>query len=210
MRSIISLLLFSCFVSQASAKPPAPCTEEIGTVIPGQGTFVAATATRNFYLKPGQCLTSPNRKWTAVLQATDGNFVLYAIESDIVKSANWSTRTAGNPGAGLLVQQDGHFVVYQNGGIVISAEGVNGDPQKAIYQSNPSVKPYANYFLDMQDDGNLVLYIGSDPKNISGYTFSAWNQMNRSSGAPKQCPKWTCWNDPTVGQQCAFLPSRCP
>lgn len=209
MRSITSLLLLSCFVSQASAKPPAPCSEEVGTVVPGQGTFIAATATKNSFLKPGQCLTSPNRKWTAVLQASDGNFVLYSVENDNVKSAQWSSRTAGNPGAGLLVQQDGHFVLYRAGGIAASPETVHGDPQKAIYQSNPPIQPHANYFLDMQDDGNLVLYIGSHPTKASGHKFSARDQMNPVGGNPKQCTKWTCWNDSSVGQQCAFLPSKC-
>jgi hypothetical protein len=44
----------------------------------------------------------------AVMQQTDGNFVLYLFNGQPA----WASDTAGNPGARLILQDDGNLVVY--------------------------------------------------------------------------------------------------
>ena len=69
-----SLLILALVNFPAVAAPSAPCTKEIGEVVPDVGTYVNATADTNYFIKPGECLVSPNKQYMAVLQP-DGNFV---------------------------------------------------------------------------------------------------------------------------------------
>lgn len=202
-----ALVVGLCFASSLQAAPPDPCLEETGTVVNKSGTFISATATTNHYLKPGQCLVSANRKYMAVMQASDGNLVTYQFKEDGSKQALWSTRTGGNPDAGVLVQQDGHFVVYRRNGIADGAQP-QGNPASAVWVSNPAKSPFADYILHMQDDGNLVLYPGTHPFNVGKYLFSSKDQSQQSR-PPKRCTQWQCWNDSTVGMQCAYIPVNC-
>ena len=126
MKYCFLLLLASIFMlSNVQAAPPYPCNQEVGNIeinelgkvdIPFEGTSIVATPQAYYFLRPGQCLVSPNRERMAVMQSSDGNFVVYYLPASENHSL-WSTKTGGHPGAGLLVQQDGHFVIYDNGGI---------------------------------------------------------------------------------------------
>lgn len=193
IKSTISLLAISFYAASAIAAPPVPCKEEVGVKRAGFGTYVQATATSNYYLKPGECLISANEKFMAVLQADDGNFVVYPLPGQSKKNAKWQSRTSGSPGAGLLVQQDGHAVIYRAGDIVTSADGNwNGKPNsKAPWVSNKASTPYDSYFLAMQDDGNLVLYRGSDPDNARGFVFNSFDDSKQKAAtgkSPFSCP----------------------
>jgi hypothetical protein len=180
MRSLSILAsLFWVFSTSVYSATPWPCVEE-------KGAIVKATAATNFYLKPGQCLVSPQRKWMVTMQATDGNFVQSRLVNDIAKEAVWHTKTGGNRGAGLLVQQDGHFVVYKPGGITFPNGGPAGTPNMKLYESNKPEKTYADYSLYMQDDGNLVLYkeTGRNP----GKKFASWDHYKKPLPPPAPKP----------------------
>ena len=90
-------------------------------------------------LLPGQTLKSDNMLNTLIMQ-TDGNAVLYNSQSQPL----WSTNTGGliEPGD-FIMQTDGNLVLYDT----------SGQPHWASKtQGNPSA------FLNVQDDGNLVVY----------------------------------------------------
>jgi len=55
---------------------------------------------------------------------TDGNLVLYATSGQVL----FNTRTWGNPGAVLALQDDGNLVVYDAAGAVLWASGTDGHP----------------------------------------------------------------------------------
>ena len=90
-------------------------------------------------LQPGQSLQSNNRLHTLTMQS-DGNVVLYNQHSQPI----WATNTDGliTP-RDFIMQTDGNLVLYDK----------TGSPKWA---SNTSNNPGA--FLNIQDDGNLVVY----------------------------------------------------
>jgi hypothetical protein len=63
----------------------------------------------------------------------------------------WSSRTAGHPGARALMQADGNLVVYTRSGRPVWSTRTGGKP------------PGSNYNLNVQTDGNLVVYHGHTP-----------------------------------------------
>ena len=95
----------------------------------------------------------------------DGNLVLYAI-SDVNgvhcggigsywafknRGAVWSSNTASQPHNVAVMQNDGNLVIYGDGGYV-------------RWASNTGDRPYSTrYSLTVQDDSNLVIYIGAQP-----------------------------------------------
>jgi len=162
-------------IHEAHADPDC----SIGTVIANVGTYVVATPSKNFLIAPNQCLASSNGEWRAHLQLADGNFVLrYSTGTPY-----WDSKTAGNPGAGLLVQGDGHMVIYRAGGYGSTADGnVNGNPLAAVPNG---VIPIAtsstdSYFLIVEDDGGLRLYRGSNPSQQRGLIWSAVNRNQQA------------------------------
>jgi hypothetical protein len=157
-----SLLILALVNFPAVAAPSAPCTKEIGEVVPDVGTYVKATADTNYFIKPGECLISPNKQHMAVLQP-DGNFVVYEIHHIDSKSDLWNSGTRDNRKAGLLVQPDGRFVIYKKNGIKQGADGkFNGNLSRAIFVSTVRSAP-SDYYLAIKNDGNLVLYRGTPP-----------------------------------------------
>jgi hypothetical protein len=56
------------------------------------------------------------------MQADDGNLVLYGDGN----FAHWSSKTYGNPGAYLQVQNDGNLVVYSSSHAYLWASGTAG------------------------------------------------------------------------------------
>jgi hypothetical protein len=103
---------------------------------PNLGSQVWADAT----IYPGYCMVSPDGVYTAFLQ-TDGNFVIYRMGLPI-----WSTNTGGANVNYLSFQSsNGDFFLYDaNGGVVVWDAGIN--------------QPAGLYMLQIQDDGNFVLY----------------------------------------------------
>ncbi len=118
-------------------------------------------------LLPGQTLKSDNMLHTLIMQ-TDGNAVLYNSQSQPL----WSTNTGGliEP-RDFIMQTDGNLVLYDT----------SGQPHWASKtQGNPSA------FLNVQDDGNLVVYrAGSATQTANDALWAAGsNDIWVSAGTP--------------------------
>ena len=115
-----------------------------------------------------------------LVMQTDGNLVFYN-----GNTAAWNSRTAGNPGARAVMQDDRNLVVYSRTGRPLYAtgrtcsEGINAGAE-GIGVEDITMRP-GHYMLSpdrrtrlvMQTDGNLVLYAG---------TRALWN--SRTQGNP--------------------------
>lgn len=101
--------------------------------------YLGDTLGSGWTLEPGAFLKSSDKRYTLVMQATDGNLVEYG-----PGGAVWAFDTGGHPGARAVMQTDGNFVVYV-GGTAVRATGTST----------------AGSFLRVQDDDNLVVYSGS-------------------------------------------------
>ena len=97
-------------------------------------------------LTVGQMLVSQNDHFQLALQA-DGNLVLSQVSPPLVL---WSSQTAGQPSAELVMQLDGNLVLYDT-----------ATPPNVLWSSQTNghggAPPFGPYLL-LQDDGNLVLY----------------------------------------------------
>jgi hypothetical protein len=138
-------------------------------------------------LPAGASVRSRDGRYRLVMQASDGNLVLYngasalwstgaygagsfaAMQGDgnfVVytgSQARWSSNTARFTAASLTVQDDGNVVVYQGGHARWSrATGYIGDKLSAGATLQPGAylwSPNKQYMLVMQPaDGNLVIY----------------------------------------------------
>jgi hypothetical protein len=101
----------------------------------------------NQSLRAGQKLSSPSGRFTLYMQA-DGNLVLYD-EDPSPATAYWYTGTNSLPSdrspTHALMQTDGQLVLYD-------------DAMRATWGSGVCGPNYTNPYLDIQDDGNLVIY----------------------------------------------------
>lgn len=113
----------------------------------------------------GQTLYSSNGWYRLVLQADDGNLVIYN-KADV---AVWNTGTYGSQAAYAYFQADGNLVLYEaSGGGFVPAPNLPTSPGPTITASNTNSSKLfkgqviysANgwYQLVMQTDGNLVIY----------------------------------------------------
>jgi predicted alpha-1,2-mannosidase len=108
-------------------------------------------------LSPNQRLTSPNGRFTLVLQP-DGNLVLYdgpPQQKPIWATGTWNLPANRRPTRADL-QLDGNFVLYN-------------DANQAAWATGSSGAGRVNPYLEVQDDGNLVIYHnGTTPLWASG------------------------------------------
>jgi hypothetical protein len=120
-------------------------------------------------LNQGQCLTSPNRAYTACMQA-DGNFVVYQGEKTL-----WSTNTAAKGAAPfrMFMQADTHLVLYDT----------KSEPTWVSHTSTRGVEPSR---LVMQDDSNLVIY---DSNNKPVWSWIGGIEPNPDMGSTLQSTK---------------------
>lgn len=183
MTRIVNMLAaaLTTFLGSTTSADAAPPVCNLGTLVPNVGSYVTATPGKNALIGPDQCLKSANGKATAHMQL-DGNFV---VSSSDPSAKQFNTATDGYGGAGLLVQADGHFVVYQAGGYGPTPDGnINGDPnqaRRAIPQQANAVGPY---FLILEDDSVLRLYAGSHPAN---HTQMIWESSSAQFAARFFC-----------------------
>lgn len=97
----------------------------------------------------GNQLVSMNGTFQLVLQANDGNLVLYINDSftnpdaGLINRAIWSAFTQNQAASIAIMQDDGNFVVYDSFQNPLFNTGTNGNP---------------GAFIIIQDDGNLVVY----------------------------------------------------
>lgn len=104
-------------------KPAQPPPQASSTLGPGKA------------LAPDERLLSPNKQYSLVMQASDGNLVLYRDRTPL-----WAAGPAG-AGASAVMQTDGNLVVY-----------------RATAPQWASNTGFAGATLQLQDDGNLVIY----------------------------------------------------
>ena len=95
-------------------------------------------------LNPGEALTSPNGRYTLVMQS-DGNLVEFDADIPV-----WASNTR-IPGSDFEAQADGNFVVDAPGDIAVWASGT----------SHPDI------VMILQDDRNIVIYT---PGNVAVWT----------------------------------------
>lgn len=100
-----------------------------------------SSLTANQALTVGQSIVSPNGRFDLILQG-DGNLVLYGPGA----APLWSSNTHGQYAVQeVIMQGDGNLVMYDNSG-------------HALWNSG-SARPNAIApFVQIQDDGNLVIY----------------------------------------------------
>jgi lambda family phage minor tail protein L len=118
----------------------------------GTAGIIEAGSTSASKLTQGQQIFSPNGYYRLKMQS-DGNLVLYskgtiptgpAVENYNI--AVWSTGTDGSGATYAHFQTDGNLALYTAGNV-------------AVYQSNKGSYPqYAGKKLQLQNDGNLVIY----------------------------------------------------
>ena len=89
-------------------------------------------------LKDGQSLVSPNGKFTLQLKS-NGNLVLMGGGLLL-----WDSGTIGDAPDYVAMQGDGNFVIYQG--------------QRPIWMSGSQQGDFGNYVLDVQNDGDVVIY----------------------------------------------------
>jgi hypothetical protein len=153
------------FLTTFAAALPATADVSSAPVLPLGGTDVLSSG---MVLHPSNscsvfsCLTSPNGMYEATLQ-TDGNFVIYKITSSTTPI--WSTRTNGYGNSVWLGNQgDGNLVLYIP------------NPTRPIWASGSNGRGAA--YLQMQNDGNLVLYSAG---------HATWASGTSSSQRPTAC-----------------------
>jgi hypothetical protein len=101
-------------------------------------------------------LLSKNGKYRAVMQKSDGNFVVYEVAT---QRPVWSTGPTGGSGWTLAMQADGNLVVYDTAKSPKWASNTDG------------VQPAKQYFLQLEDSGELNIYKGTPSAPLG--TF--WN-----------------------------------
>jgi hypothetical protein len=101
--------------------------------------FIGDRLSGGQFLRPGAHLYSPSKQYMLIMQATDGNLVLYG-----PGGAAYAFNTAGYPGASAVMQGDGNFVVYA-GSTALAHTQTGGN---------------AGAYVRVQDDGNIVVYQG--------------------------------------------------
>ncbi len=117
-------------------------TNQPGAVCMGNSLATNVPMTAN------KALCSPDGNWVAVYQTNDGNLVVYDTRTS---ASTWSLVTMGVGAAAMLatgkvlIQNDCNLVVYA------------GTPQAPIWSSGTNTWGNA-CVLNMQNDGNLVIY----------------------------------------------------
>ncbi|MFF7634362.1 trypsin-like serine protease [Kitasatospora sp. NPDC008050] len=107
---------------------------------------------------------------------TDGNFVVYAPDGNpaAATGALWGSNTYPNPGAYLQLQDDGNLVLYKkDGGTAVGGALWSAGTQQfsPLVASNTPIWSFRwsearSTVLEMQADGNLVLYRKSDGASL--------------------------------------------
>lgn len=117
-----------------------------GATIPGHPMIPPAGLSRvdsQATLTRGEALVSNNKKYAAIFQSSDGNFVVRNLTNS---NADWNSGTFGKSATRLVVQNDGNIVIYRSDGVALWS----------TKSADPSGK--CAIFFQMQDDGNLVAY----------------------------------------------------
>ncbi len=120
-------------------------------------------------LQPGQTLRSDDTLHTLIMQS-DGNAVLYNSQSQPL----WSTNTGGliKP-RDFTMQTDGNLVLYDTSGQPHWASNTPGNP---------------GAFLNVQDDGNLVVYRAGSATETAGNALWAAGSNDGAAAGSSNAP----------------------
>lgn len=119
----------------------------------------------------GDCFSSPDRKYTAIMQH-DGNFVLYKIGSTY--TAVWSSGTSGKGAVRAVMQGDGNFVLYDSSG-------------NDVWHTNTKYKTNHNYSMSISS-GSLCVRNKNESINV-------WSSKS-SLGVNEALTKGQCISSP--------------
>jgi hypothetical protein len=115
---------------------------------------------------------------STVTMQTDGNFVIYS-----GSTYKWQSGTSGNPGAYLVLTDNGVLGVDSANGVPLW--GATGElvPNATLASNHSITSPNGSYRLTMQSDGNLVEYDGataawSSGTSTAGSTVTMQNDGN--------------------------------
>lgn len=181
-------------ISVGTLRPGYSLRPGQAVVSPNRQYFLLMQADGNLVLYRGSLLDNKPKQalWSSVTSTpgsfatmqTDGNFVVYSPSN----SPLWAAGPGVNKGAMLAVQDDGNMVIYNSAGkpvwwrgIVIGALHAGRALGTAKQSAGVLVSPNREYFLDMQSDGNLVLYKG-DILHPQG-DRALWSSKTSSPGA---------------------------
>jgi hypothetical protein len=134
---------------------------------------------------------------------TDGNLVIY--ESTWVMQPLWHTRTSDSSGVLLVLQDDGHLVLYRPDGTALWSSNTSPGERavrnvlsggKRLRYFESLVSPNFLFRAIMQSDGNFVVY-GGYGANWATHTGHAYSNLAMSAGGdavnvafPYDVPAW--------------------
>jgi hypothetical protein len=114
-------------------------------------------------LAPGQFMTSPNGKYATVL-TKEGMLAVFEQGADADSAKPIWTMNAATPNGVVAIQNDGRLAAL--------TESPRGDGMTPIWKTPPGATGEGPHYLQMQDDGNLVLIKGT-PGNPAGVAWSS-------------------------------------
>jgi len=167
MKKLLFLAVLFLAAGQCIAQTPPRIKVPGNTTLP-QGVFKPNTS-----FTKGERYYSADKRYCLIFQE-DGNLVIYKFASARKYSPIWNAGTNGIAMKSCVFQEDGNLVLYDyagkarwaaNGGAVDKSKS-GGDK---FYPTGPD-----SHWLAIQDDGNLVIYVGK---------YRAMNNPRWSSGS---------------------------
>lgn len=164
MKKLFFAATLFLLTAQSYAQTPPPIK------VPG-GVPDGAFKTNTVFEK-GKPYFSQDKRYFLVFQE-DGNLVLYKYNSKNNTPAIWQTRTHGIAMKSCVFQEDGNLVLYDysgkarwaaNGGSVDKGGSGSGDK---FYPKGPG-----SHWMNLQNDGNLVIYVGQFNRNRNNPRWS--------------------------------------
>jgi hypothetical protein len=114
---------------------------------------------------------------STVTMQTDGNFVVYS-----GSTFKWQSGTSGNPGAYLVLSDNGVLSVNSASGTPLWAATGSVVPNETLASNHSITSPNGTYRLTMQSDGNLVEYDGATAAWSSGTSTAGSTVTMQSDG----------------------------
>lgn len=174
MKKLLVLSMLFCALKITAQTSPPPIRVPGGEKALPQGVFKTNTS----FVK-GQRYYSADNRYCLKFQE-DGNLVIYKFASASKYSAIWSSKTNGIAIKSCIFQEDGNLVMYDyagkprwgaNGGYVDKGGSGKGDN---FYPTGPD-----SHWITMQNDGNLVIYVGKySTRNLVSRWSSGTNEKN--------------------------------
>jgi len=110
------------------------------------------------WLEKGQYLVSPKQQYFACLTLS-GDLAVYRGSGPSNNLGNIYSSGSGSAGS----ENRPAYLILQPDGRLILNSGVIGQPSNVLWNSLRCARPVGDYYAVMQDDGNFVVYAGSNP-----------------------------------------------